>query len=400
MKHEIQEAIKILEKGGTILYPTDTIWGIGCDATNPEAVDKIYKIKERNDKKAMLIFPRCRKGKFGHRNLTKEFYVNLARKLHAEYPDHNLISISSKNGAYVLGEEVDFDLVEYDDDKTIDMLIALCNSGKVIFVCGSQSSLPKISLLLGVPTYMIGHEKKRHMEAENWMKTKVGFTEVPPDGYQNLGRGDECINDILKFVKNIGKKKFEFDVNIIATNDLTATPERIAQYKEYYKVKYQICKEQNPKIICEIGVRAGYSAWTFLQACPDALYIGYDANNGQHGGAGGQDGSFMKWAEKILKPYNHQLYEIDTQKIDELPLFKAADLFHVDGDHTTNGVMHDLDLAYKVINDNGLILVDDITYLQEVKDGVNEWLRKMGDKVISEFRESLRGEMLIRRAVK
>lgn len=41
--------------GGIILYPTDTIWGIGCDATNPEAVAKIYKIKQREDSKSMLV---------------------------------------------------------------------------------------------------------------------------------------------------------------------------------------------------------------------------------------------------------------------------------------------------------------------------------------------------------
>ena len=45
----------MLREGGTILYPTDTIWGIGCDATNPEAVAKVYKIKEREDSKALIL---------------------------------------------------------------------------------------------------------------------------------------------------------------------------------------------------------------------------------------------------------------------------------------------------------------------------------------------------------
>ena len=47
MQLEIKNALEILKSGGTILYPTDTIWGIGCDATNTEAVEKIYKIKKR-----------------------------------------------------------------------------------------------------------------------------------------------------------------------------------------------------------------------------------------------------------------------------------------------------------------------------------------------------------------
>ncbi len=55
MKEEIKKAIEILRSGGVILYPTDTVWGIGCDATNEEAVQKIFKIKQREDKKAMLV---------------------------------------------------------------------------------------------------------------------------------------------------------------------------------------------------------------------------------------------------------------------------------------------------------------------------------------------------------
>jgi L-threonylcarbamoyladenylate synthase len=55
LETEIQNALKVLRAGGTVLYPTDTIWGIGCDATSEEAVKKIYTIKEREDTKSMLI---------------------------------------------------------------------------------------------------------------------------------------------------------------------------------------------------------------------------------------------------------------------------------------------------------------------------------------------------------
>ena len=55
MQEDINKAIEVLRKGGIILYPTDTIWGIGCDATNPEAVEKIYRIKRRAESKAMLV---------------------------------------------------------------------------------------------------------------------------------------------------------------------------------------------------------------------------------------------------------------------------------------------------------------------------------------------------------
>lgn len=50
----MKEAIQILRNGGVILYPSDTIWGIGCDATNPDAVDKIFKIKQRTSSKSLI----------------------------------------------------------------------------------------------------------------------------------------------------------------------------------------------------------------------------------------------------------------------------------------------------------------------------------------------------------
>ncbi len=52
---DIEAGIKVLREGGLILYPTDTIWGIGCDATNPDAVAKIYRLKKRADEKSMII---------------------------------------------------------------------------------------------------------------------------------------------------------------------------------------------------------------------------------------------------------------------------------------------------------------------------------------------------------
>ncbi len=51
---DIKKAVEVMKKGGVILYPTDTVWGIGCDATNAEAVAKIYKIKRREESKAMI----------------------------------------------------------------------------------------------------------------------------------------------------------------------------------------------------------------------------------------------------------------------------------------------------------------------------------------------------------
>jgi L-threonylcarbamoyladenylate synthase len=52
---DIRNSLKILKEGGVILYPTDTVWGLGCDATNNEAVEKIFRIKSRNDSRSLII---------------------------------------------------------------------------------------------------------------------------------------------------------------------------------------------------------------------------------------------------------------------------------------------------------------------------------------------------------
>lgn len=52
---EVHNAFEVIQKGGIILYPTDTVWGIGCDASNPEAVAKIYALKKRAETKSMIV---------------------------------------------------------------------------------------------------------------------------------------------------------------------------------------------------------------------------------------------------------------------------------------------------------------------------------------------------------
>lgn len=54
-KETLDETLSVLRKGGVILYPTDTVWGLGCDATDPEAVAKIYRIKARSDSKSLVL---------------------------------------------------------------------------------------------------------------------------------------------------------------------------------------------------------------------------------------------------------------------------------------------------------------------------------------------------------
>lgn len=55
LKDEVNKAFEVLKNGGLILYPTDTIWGIGCDATNPEAVEKVFTLKGRAEEKSLIV---------------------------------------------------------------------------------------------------------------------------------------------------------------------------------------------------------------------------------------------------------------------------------------------------------------------------------------------------------
>ena len=72
--NDITNSIKILQAGGIILYPTDTIWGIGCDATNPIAIKKIYLLKKREEKKSMIIL-------VAHANEIKNYVLNPSGKI-------------------------------------------------------------------------------------------------------------------------------------------------------------------------------------------------------------------------------------------------------------------------------------------------------------------------------
>ena len=80
-KKEIDKSLDILNKGGVILYPTDTVWGIGCDATNYEAVKKIYEIKKRNDKKTMICL-------VSSIEMLKKYVQNKFEKGFYEYKKH------------------------------------------------------------------------------------------------------------------------------------------------------------------------------------------------------------------------------------------------------------------------------------------------------------------------
>jgi L-threonylcarbamoyladenylate synthase len=93
---EARRASKVVLSGGMILYPTDTIWGIGCDATNGKAVQRIYDLKRRDDKKSMLVLvngTKMLKQYLDAFPLQAQELINKAKK-----PHHHHLSRSPKAG--------------------------------------------------------------------------------------------------------------------------------------------------------------------------------------------------------------------------------------------------------------------------------------------------------------
>lgn len=110
MKEVIQKAVEILEEGGIILYPTDTVWGIGCDATNTEAINRIFKLKQREESKSMIVL------------VANE--VQLERSVE-EVPEMawDLIELSEKPTTLVLSNPIGFSKKIVAEDNSIGIRV-------------------------------------------------------------------------------------------------------------------------------------------------------------------------------------------------------------------------------------------------------------------------------------
>ncbi|RWU17785.1 methyltransferase [Pseudomonas alkylphenolica] len=140
------------------------------------------------------------------------------------------------------------------------------------------------------------------------------------------------------------------------------------EWVDYYKVKWAIAKAINPKRILEVGVRYGYSARAFLEACPDAQFVGLDADIDTFGGSKGA----LAWAGENLRAsgFNADLHSVNTQSLKAFP-GGYYDLIHIDGQQDGNGTYRDLDLA---VTQSRYILVDGYQWSRENFYSVNEWL--------------------------
>ena len=135
--------------------------------------------------------------------------------------------------------------------------------------------------------------------------------------------------------------------------------------EEYYRVKHAVAKELQPTSICEIGVRAGYSALAFLQACPRAQYLGLDSDEGEYGGVTG----YLLEARARLEPYNAVVMRCDTQDLPLDPEIASVvfgyQLWHIDGAHDFKGALSDLILAHQM--GAQWMLLDDYDFSPEVR---------------------------------
>lgn len=136
----------------------------------------------------------------------------------------------------------------------------------------------------------------------------------------------------------------------------------------YYRVKWETVAgmPEKPKVIAEIGVRAGYSALAMLLAAPDAHYVGYEHDAGNFGGIRGITEQAMP---TVLKGFSRELHFVDSQSLHCID--EAVDMFHVDGDHSWDGTMHDLELAW---NCSRFVMVDDYDYIRSVQAAVDHFL--------------------------
>lgn len=115
---------------------------------------------------------------------------------------------------------------------------------------------------------------------------------------------------------------------------------RFDQWLGYYRLKWAIARVLQPKSILEIGVRYGYSAAAFLDACPDARYLGIDLDSNEYGGVEGA----IRWAQEISRSHNAEFIVGNTQSMTRLP-GGTYDMIHVDGQQDGEGTWHDLALA-------------------------------------------------------
>ena len=164
---------------------------------------------------------------------------------------------------------------------------------------------------------------------------------------------------------------------------------------EYYLEKYMICRMFMPKAIAEVGVRWGYSAFSFLCASPQAAYTGFDMINGGYGGVAIDTfGHVSKLLNDNFPDAKVVLHHADTRQIQSIN--GPYDFIHIDGNHSTQACYHDIQMAIEACENGGIILIDDYVLHMSVKNAVDSFIKKRAEQIDRYFRlPSLTGEFVL-----
>jgi len=172
-------------------------------------------------------------------------------------------------------------------------------------------------------------------------------------------------------------------------------------FYDYYKSKFEIALSVKPSSIGEIGVRWGYSAFSFLCAAPAAHYIAFDIIAGTHGGARGLD-TFDYVRTMLSGHFPRAIIDLrhqDTRKLRDIA--GPYDFVHVDGDHSEDAARHDIWMALQACRPGGVVLVDDYNYIAGVTRAADYIIKGAGELIGHiETRPSLRGELILTKTTK
>ncbi len=147
-----------------------------------------------------------------------------------------------------------------------------------------------------------------------------------------------------------------------------------ASWRTCYETKYALSRLLQPQSLLEIGVRAAYSAFSFLTACPHVRYLGIDNNSDTHGGFRGS----LDHARRLLEPFSATVRELSSEELAQswsadVPQF---DVVHVDADHSEAGCRADLHLAERCRS--RVILVDDYGGIEGVRVACDRFVAERG----------------------
>ncbi len=186
---------RFVPKGYRILSPGDYPRHINSD--NRTFAPYGYS-RPPNKKNEILVFPRCRDLIWAQRNLPGNFYENVINRLCDRFPKLTVRTMGTTNGAYDLKIEKPNYINWIGKSEGLQDLIDRCQ--EAVCAIGGTSAPPKITLLQGVPTFIVGHEKARFVVKENWMETKVDFFQVDKRAYQTFN-DTTCVDAIVHFTK-------------------------------------------------------------------------------------------------------------------------------------------------------------------------------------------------------